>query len=236
MATVITIGEVVVVVDSNILLDILGNETRRRILAILSSEPMYFNQLATKVGVGQQAVLRHLQSLEESGLIETYAKKSDLGAPDRKYYRLNDSFILTISLSEDDFTIKKQDMVESRHKESKKFYKVLDSIPKEHGEALYSLQENLADIEKEILTLESRLSDFLAIKQLILRRLHEIGADSFEEDERRTLYKIVIESPRSLAELADIMDEKESNLRDRVTEMRSKVDEHNAQLLFGNLK
>ena len=222
--------------DSDMILDILGNDTRRRILAVLSSEPMYFNQLATKIGVGQQAVLRHLQPLEESGLIETYAKKSDLGAPDRKYYRLNDSFILTISLSEDDFTIKKQDMVESRHKESRKFYKVLDSIPEEQGEALYSLQESLTDIEKEISILESRLSDLRALKQLILRRLHEIGMGSFEEDERRTLYKIVIESPRSMAELADIMDEKESNLRDRVTGMRSKVDEYNAQFLFGNLK
>lgn len=222
--------------DSDIILNILGNDTRRRILAVLSSEPMYFNQLATKIGIGQQAVLRHLQSLEESGLIEPYAKKSDLGAPDRKYYRLNDSFILTISLSEDDFTIKKQDMIESRHKESKKFYKVLDSIPEEHGEALYPLQENLADIEKEISILESRLSDLLALKQLILRRLHEIGMDSFEEDERRTLYKIVIKSPRSMAELADIMNEKESNLKDRVTGMRSKIKEHDAQVLFGNLK
>ncbi|NOJ26627.1 MAG: transcriptional regulator, partial [Nitrososphaera sp.] len=85
-------------VDSDTLLDILGNDTRRKILTALSDEPMYFNQLAKELGVGQQAVLRHLQTLEESGLIETYAEKSDLGAPDRKYYRLNDSFILTVSL------------------------------------------------------------------------------------------------------------------------------------------
>jgi ArsR family transcriptional regulator len=81
-------------------LDILGNNTRRKILAVLSYEPMYFNQLAKELGVGQQAILRHLQALEDSGLIEAYAEKSEFGAPDRKYYRLNESFILTISLSE----------------------------------------------------------------------------------------------------------------------------------------
>lgn len=222
--------------DSEVILDILGNNTRRKILSVLAEEPMYFNQLAREIGVGQQAILRHLEALEDTGLIETYAEKSDLGAPDRKYYRLNDSFILTISLSEDDFTMKKQKIIESRHKESEKFYRVLDSIPEQTAEALSSLQENLADIEEEISSLEARLNDLHALKQQILRRLHEIGMKSFEEDERRILYMIVEESPASIAELSNITGEKESNLKDLIKGMKSKMDRDNAQLLFGNLK
>jgi ArsR family transcriptional regulator len=75
--------------DTNVLLDVLGNETRRRILDLISHEPMYFNQLAREIGTGQQAILRHVKILEDSGLIESYAKKSDLGAPNRKYYKVN---------------------------------------------------------------------------------------------------------------------------------------------------
>lgn len=218
--------------DSNTILDILGNDTRRKILATLSQEPMYFNQLAKEIDIGQQAVLRHLQALEESGLIETYAEKSKLGAPDRKYYRLNNSFILTISLSEDDFTVTKQEIVESRHKESKKYYKVLDLIPEDPGEALSLLQESLSDIEAEMSTLESRLNDLRALKQLILSRLHEIGMDSFEEDERKILYKIVTESPGSIEELSDMMGEKESSLKIIISELRNKMDRDNAKTLF----
>lgn len=177
--------------DSDVILDILGNDTRRKILAVLSDEPMYFNQLAKELGVGQQAILRHLQALEDSGLIEAYSEKSEFGAPDRKHYRLNESFILTISLSVDDFTMKKQKIVESRHKESKKYYKVFDSVPKETGKALSLLQENLADIEEEISSLESRLNDLYAPKQQILHKLHQIGMNSFEEGERKILYTIV---------------------------------------------
>ena len=59
--------------DVNLILDILGNSTRRKILTVLSEEPMYFNQLAKKIVIGQQAILRHLQALEDIGLIETYA-------------------------------------------------------------------------------------------------------------------------------------------------------------------
>jgi ArsR family transcriptional regulator len=55
-----------------LILDILGNETRRKILFELSDEPMYFNQLAKATGIGQQSILRHMQALEEDGFIKTY--------------------------------------------------------------------------------------------------------------------------------------------------------------------
>lgn len=223
-------------VNSDIILDILGNDTRRKILVALADEPMYFNQLAKEVGVGQQAVLRHLQTLEESGLIETYAEKSDLGAPDRKYYRLSDSFILTVSLSEDHFVIKKKRIVESRQQESKKYYDAFDSTPEEMGSALYSLQENLSNVEEEISVLEARLNDLYSLKQQILNRLHKIGVDNFEENERKILYAIVEELPMSIADLSDMVGEKESRLKDLIMVMKSKMDKDNAQLLFGKLK
>lgn len=222
--------------DSETILDILGNDTRRKILSVLSEEPMYFNQLAKEINIGQQAILRHLQALEDIGLIETYAEKSKFGAPDRKYYRLNDSFVLTISLSEDDFTIVKQDIIESRHKESKKYYKKLDSISEEAGGALSLLQENLAKIEQEIEALESRLNDLYALRQLILSKLHKIGMASFEEDERRVLYRIVEESPTSISELSEMLSEKESDLKNLIREMKEKMDKDSAQILFRNLK
>ena len=214
------------------ILNILGNDTRRKILAVLSEEPMYFNQLAKEISVGQQAVLRHLQALEEGGLIQTYAEKSDFGAPDRKYYRLNNSFILTISLSEDDFTVTKQKIIESRHKNSKKYYKAIDLKPEHAGKALSSLQESLADIEEEMSTLESRLNELHALKQLILNKVHKIGMYNFEEDERKILYKIVKESPQSIAELSNMIGEKESSLKTIISGMRNKMDRDSAKILL----
>lgn len=205
-------------------------------MSVLSEEPMYFNQLAKEIGIGQQAIIRHLQALEDIGLIETYGKKSEFGAPERKYYRLNTSFVLTVSLSEDDFTVSKHEIKQLRHKESKKYYESLDSIPEEAGEALSLLKQNLADIEEEISTLESRLTDLYALKQVVLRKLHEIGMDGFDAEERRLLYKIVEQSPRSIADLATFMDEKESSVKGLIKEMKGKMGKDNAQLLFGKLK
>ena len=89
---------------------------------------------------------------------------------------------MTISLSEDDFTITKQNIKQARSSESKKYYANLDSISKETGEALSLLQENLSSIEDEISVQESRLNDLYALRQLIISKLHKIGMASFEEN------------------------------------------------------
>jgi ArsR family transcriptional regulator len=219
--------------SSDVILDILGNDTRRKILSVLAQEPMYFNQLAKEVDIGQQAILRHLDVLEENGLVETYSEKSDLGAPDRKYYRLNSSFALIVALSEDDFTITSSKIKETRHKESMKYYKKFESIPEDAGHALTLLQKSLISIDEEISHLESHLIDLRALRQQILHRLHEIGADNFEGEERRVLYTIVKESPKSLAELSNMLDEKESDLRPIIIAMKSKIkDSDKDQELF----
>jgi ArsR family transcriptional regulator len=221
--------------DSGVILDILGNDTRRKILAVLSQQPMYFNQLAREIDIGQQAILRHLQMLESNSIIKTYGEKSDLGAPDRKYYKLGTSFVLTVSLSADDFSITNQKIMESRQKRSREYYKRFDSLPEEAGQALSALQSNLVDVEQEISGLESRLNDLRALKQLILHKLHEIGVEVFEKDERGILYKIVEESPKSVSELSSMVGTKESDLKTIMKAMKNKLDRESAQLLFRDL-
>lgn len=218
---------------SDVILDILGNNTRRKILRVLAQEPMYFNQLAKEVEVGQQAILRHLDVLEENGLVETYSEKSELGAPDRKYYRLSSSFALTIALSEDDFTITSSKIEEMRYMESMKYYKRFDSTPQDTGKALTSLQASLASIDQEISNLESLLLDLRALRQQILHRLHEIGAENFDGEERRVLYTIVKGSPKSLSDLSDMLNERESELRPIISDMKNKMKNRGeAQKLF----
>ena len=60
--------------------------------------------------------------------------------------------------------------------------------------------------------------------------------DSFEDEERKLHYKVVLDSSVSFAELSNLVDEKESSLRDIIAGMKSKIDKDSAQLLFGDLK
>jgi ArsR family transcriptional regulator len=222
------------------ILDIIGNNTRRKILATLAREPMYFNQLAKEISIGQQAIIRHMKTLEDMGLIESYAEKSNLGAPDRKYYRLNSSFSLTICLSEDAFSIKSHKIEQYRHEEFDKFYKEYDLLAQEDDEeTLNQLQTNLTKIEMEISNLDSRLNDLRALKQLIVSRLHKIAKDNFEEEfERKILHTITGESPKSVAELANRLNEKQSNVTKTLHRMNKKLygNEHGHKTLFSGIR
>lgn len=209
--------------DSDAILDILGNDTRRRILAALADEPMYFNQLAKEIDIGQQAMLRHVEALEKIGLIETYAEKSNFGAPNRKYYKLSSAFTLTISLSEDDFSITNKKIETAPNRESKKRHKRLHSMPEEAGAAVLLLQGNLEKIDAEIAELELQLNDLRALRQNTLRQLHEIGVDKFEDEERKILYMMVRESPGTIAELSEMLDRKESDVKDAIAKMKSRM-------------
>jgi ArsR family transcriptional regulator len=212
-----------VTLDSDAILDILGNDTRRRILAALADEPMYFNQLAKEIEIGQQAMLRHVEALEKIGLIESYAEKSNFGAPNRKYYKLSSAFTLTISLSEDDFSITNKKIEASPNKESKKHHKRLDSIPEEAGAAVSLLQDSLEKVDEEIAQIGVKLNDLRALRQNILRQLHEIGVANFEDEERKILYMMVKESPETVAELSEMLDRKESAIRDAIARMKNRM-------------
>jgi len=85
-------------------LQIVGNETRRNILTLLSKEPHYISQISKKLDVTQPAILKHLSILHKAGLIESFRRKSSLGAA-RKYYRICHSVGIEIAINPKDFRV-----------------------------------------------------------------------------------------------------------------------------------
>ena len=76
----------------------------------------------------------------------------------------------------------------------------------------------------EISNLDSRLNDLRALKQLIVSRLHKIAKDNFEEEfERKILHTIVGESPKSVSELAEKLNEKPTHVKNTLTGMNKKL-------------
>ena len=80
----------------DLLLELLSNSTRRRILRLLSERPRYLLELSNELGISKQAVLKHLRYMESRGILEKVVDRSTI--PPRKYYRLKeevpDIFIL----------------------------------------------------------------------------------------------------------------------------------------------
>ncbi|MDQ1274790.1 MAG: ArsR family transcriptional regulator, partial [Euryarchaeota archaeon] len=49
------------------LLDILGNENRRKIIQLLANRPCYVSEISGRLGVGPKAIISHLNLLEQAG-------------------------------------------------------------------------------------------------------------------------------------------------------------------------
>lgn len=206
---------------------------------------MYFNQLAKEIGIGQQSILRHMRSLEDGGFVKTYEEKSNLGAPNRKYYCLSSTFSLTISMSQDSFSIANNQLIkkwildnnndnDDNNKQLTTLYKNSKSIPKGSvNDEITSVRKNLVSIENEISDLETRLNDLRVLKQIILQRLHKIGKDNFEHLERRILYRaITAQSSMSISKLAGVLNENESHIKDSVSILQKHLNKDNIRMLF----
>ena len=92
------------------LLKIVGNETRRKILALLSEKPHYIMEISKKLNVTQPAILKHLALLEEAKVIESFQEESPFGAP-RKYYKIRDSVNIEVTIHPRDFKVTKRPVV-----------------------------------------------------------------------------------------------------------------------------
>jgi ArsR family transcriptional regulator len=80
--------------DSAALLDLLGNENRRRILRLLARRPCYVTEISESLGVSPKAVIGHLRKLEDAGLVESLV---DDGR--RKYFRISRNLRLEVNVS-----------------------------------------------------------------------------------------------------------------------------------------
>jgi len=87
--------------DSGALLDLLGNENRRRILRLLARKPCYVTEISEYIDVSPKAVIDHLRRMEEAGLVE-----SQVDDQRRKYFHIAENLRLEVRLSPFDFGAK----------------------------------------------------------------------------------------------------------------------------------
>ncbi|MDL2261185.1 ArsR family transcriptional regulator [Methanimicrococcus sp. OttesenSCG-928-J09] len=82
-------------------LDILGNENRRKILALLADRPYFVSEISSRLDVAPKAVIGHLSLLENAGLIE-----SSVDSQRRKYYSISKSLHLEVSVSPYSYSVR----------------------------------------------------------------------------------------------------------------------------------
>lgn len=150
------------------ILDILGNENRRRILQLLSFRPFYFNEMAKRLDLGPKAVIDHLEMLERAGLVECYRDDRR-----RKYFRIRENVVLEVAFSPHSYGIRTYSPDPSSKRVS------ASSPPASRGSSprgeapfgeLEAVSSRLRDLEAERLRLR-RLLQEIDSQEMMARRL-----------------------------------------------------------------
>jgi ArsR family transcriptional regulator len=158
------------ILDPVELLDILGNENRRRILQLLSFRPFYFNEMAKRLDVGPKAVIDHLEMLERAGLVECY---QDQGR--RKYFRIARKTVLEIAVSPHSYGI--------RAYLSEDAPKVVDIGPEDAGpvQNMKLLRDELALLEEKRRELRVLLCE-IESREMEIKQIASVAAEAYAED------------------------------------------------------
>ncbi len=147
--------------DIDAILRAIENHTRREILRMLVEGRQYALQIARELRTSQQAVMKHLDMLENRKIIKRAGEeRSERGAP-RKMYEVSKSFSLFVDFAPGIFDIREYNI------DKVSIDDVLDEFRgMDYGEALRR-------IEREIRELEVRRLKLIKLKKEIIKNMLE---------------------------------------------------------------
>ncbi len=160
--------------DMEELLDMLGSETRREMLRLLSERPCYVSELAEELEIGQKAIIEHLEIMREAGILEARVQRIEKGRP-RKYYEISRGVILEVTIAPDHFAV--ETLVPEIDEEILEAFPNLRRITEELDEALQlegrDKTEALKLIYKELQKEDENLSNAKKVVEYLSSRIKE---------------------------------------------------------------
>jgi len=194
----------------DLLLSIIENPTRRRILQELVREPHYPLQLSRELRVSQQAIIKHLKVLEDHDLVSCYLEESDLGGPRRKIYVPTMKFTLIVDVGPGYFNA---ELVDIDRQEDDGPVLISDRLPNDElGPEVRRLRETISQTDRELINLQERRKEMIELKEAALgeaRRLVEDNIDDYQL--RRVIFEYIHRPDLPLEEIA-----RKLTLRDEV--------------------
>jgi predicted transcriptional regulator len=196
----------------DIILGILENPIRRRILAKLSKESHYPLQLSKELNVSQQAIMKHLKVMEEHNIIECFVERGTGRGPPRKCYIPTKQFSLRIDIGPNLF---EADMYSAEEREGEVPEEVQDferafadiSKTKQLPQRLNRLSSLLRELNEEIDDLERTRARLVRMKEQILKEANSIISKLCDDyEQRKLLYYIIEGQDRSLASISEALD------------------------------
>ena len=199
---------------------ILQNPTRRKILERLSREEHYPLQISETLNTSQQAISKHLKTMEKAGIVVSKIGKSNRGGPPTKTYMVNSEFSLRIDLGP---TLFRTEVDELEFEKIEGYEDIENKIDLDQKEGfLKRKREVIKEIEDEIEDLKKRRQYLLKLKEKALSQGYEYIYDTFEDYMERFVLYYILDSgqkdPKKLAKDFEIREDKMNEIIDSLKE------------------
>jgi predicted transcriptional regulator len=163
------------------LLEILGNPTRRVILAKLAKVPHSAPELADDLGISRQAIHSQLKVLSESGLIEPIESTDKRGGK----YRIRSNISVRIEITPQYYNIKYNTSNADIESQSVKFDDMNISIDftkiKTYDDKIKFLGDQILQIDKNIKKLDNTRKEYLTKKECFLRETKKLMQGQYRD-------------------------------------------------------
>ncbi|MDA4128587.1 MAG: helix-turn-helix domain-containing protein [Thaumarchaeota archaeon] len=184
------------------------NPIRRRILRRLSEEPGYQLQLSRELGLSQQLVAKHLDSMEDVGLVTSMLEASPRG-PKRKEYLLQKSVSITIDFAPNLFRAKVFSFGGAADKEegsdSASLAAKLSDVIRSPDEAskIGPLAQVMAEVDRKLTKIEDERAVLLYLRSLAFKEAAKASGALRRGDRKKMLQYLL----REQSEGVDTMSE-----------------------------
>lgn len=169
--------------DMSYLLDILGNENRRNILALLSYRPCYVTEISEALKVSPKAVIDHLKILEEAGLIESFYDQQR-----RKYYEIANNVSIEVSISPVMFDIRvnrigagaeEQKKLRDRYGERSAIHENMSESLKDLYTELQKLNRSSMELREAQMSIQGMMTEMTG---MCIELINGLAADQIEAE------------------------------------------------------
>lgn len=161
------------------ILNMISNPTRRRILESLTKEPSYPLQLSKEIGVSQQAIMKNLELLERNGMVIGHQVSSAMG-PMKVVYEPTTEFTVVIDMRRSMFSA---DVTDESGSED-------DVAP--ITETIDELRSEISRIDKEVEELERQRSALIRKRQnMISWAMSQLDNEGFTSLHKSLMYQML---------------------------------------------
>ncbi|WP_456468287.1 metalloregulator ArsR/SmtB family transcription factor [Archaeoglobus sp.] len=186
------------VTEAETILEVLGNESRRKILELLSKKPCYVSEISYYLGMAPKVVIEHLEKLEKSGLVASFEEGR------RRYYYIPRSLRLEVVISPHKFDAKIRDSedydIPTLMREIKNEFNMIERLRAESISEIYRALRLAEDLQNRFSNIQSVLA--ARFNQFIERMLNEVERVLSDDVERLVMLGLA-KGLKNAAEIAE---------------------------------